>query len=290
MKTTVLSFLLLALCLVIVACSAPEDEVVNATLTAISQDLAQQASATPPGAPAATDTPESPAEPTATAGPTATATANATATAAAEEDAEEAAAVAATATAVAPILAQLPEYGVDPANGEVAWIHPPVTIEATGYMTYTYANRRIATLAEDFVISADITWNTRFGTTGCGFVLRSDGNEEGYNQYIVLATRAGNGEVLFTIMEDGDVKRNEITEIFAGTLDPAFEWQNDTTNKMTIVARGNTFEIYTNGTKLDEVTPSIAFERGFVAFVALNESGTTTCHYENAWLWLIGNE
>lgn len=285
MKTTItLALLMIGLTLVFTACSAPQDEGVNATLTAISQDLSDQLSATPP----VTDTPE--AVPTATVGPTATATIDTQATAAAEEAAAEAASAAATATAITPILAELPNYGVDPANGEVAWIHPPVTIEATGYMTYTYANRRIATLVEDFVISADITWNTRFGTTGCGFVLRSDGNEEGYDQYIALATRAGNGEVLFTIMEDGDVKTNEITEIFAGSLDPAFDWRNDTTNKMTIVARGNTFEIYTNGTKLDEVTPSVAFERGFVAFVALNESGTTNCHYDNAWLWLIDNE
>lgn len=283
-RKVVLTLLLTGLALVIVACSPPQDEAVNATLTAISQDLSEQLSATPP----VTDAPE--IVPTATAGPTSTATVDARATTAAEEEAAEATAVAATATAVTPILAELPNYGVDPANGEVAWIHPPVTIEATGYMTYTYANRRIATLVEDFVISADITWNTRFGTTGCGFVLRSDGNEEGYDQYIVLATRASSGAVLFTIMEDGDVKTNEITNINAGGLDPAFEWQNDTTNKMTIVARGNTFEIYTNGIKLDEVTPSLAFERGFVAFVALNESGTTTCHYDNAWLWLINNE
>lgn len=282
--TTALALLTIGLTLIFAACSAPEDESVNATLTVISRDLSEQLSATAP----VTNTPES--VPTATVGPTATATTDTRATAAAVEATAEAVSAEATEVAISPILAELPNYGVDPANGEVAWIHPPVTIEATGYMTYTYANRRIATVAEDFVVSADITWNTRFGTTGCGFVLRSDGNEDGYNQYIVLATRAGNGEVLFTIMEDGDVKTNEITEIFAGSLDPAFDWRNDTTNNMTIVARGNTFEIYTNGTKLDEVTPSVAFERGFIAFVALNESGTTTCHYDNAWLWLIDKE
>lgn len=282
--TTVLTLLIIGLTLVFTACSAPEDEGVNATLTAISQDLSEQLSATAP----VTNTPEP--VPTETVGPTATATTDTRATAAAVEATAEAVSAEATTAAITPILAELPNYGVDPANGKVAWIHPPVTIEATGYMTYTYANRRIATVAEDFVVSADITWNTRFGTTGCGFVLRSDGNEEGYDQYIVLATRASSGAVLFTIMEDGDVKTNEITNINAGGLDPAFEWQNDTTNNMTIVARGNTFELYTNGTKLDEVTPSIAFERGFVAFVALNESGTTTCHYDNAWLWLIDKE
>ncbi|MCJ7677984.1 MAG: FHA domain-containing protein [Anaerolineales bacterium] len=30
------------------------------------------------------------------------------------------------------------------------------------------------------------------------------------------------------------------------------------------------------------------FERGFVAMVALSESGVTRCHFDNTWLWLIG--
>jgi hypothetical protein len=29
------------------------------------------------------------------------------------------------------------------------------------------------------------------------------------------------------------------------------------------------------------------FERGFIAMVALSESGRTLCQFDNAWLWLI---
>ena len=195
---------------------------------------------------------------------------------------------AATATAVAPFLAELPAYGVDPAQGRIAWIHPPITIQASGYMSYTYANQNIADVAQDFVLAADITWNTRFGTAGCGYVLRSDGDQEGnYDQYIALAIRGGSGELFFTIMQDGEVVRNEITDININRLDPTFQWQNDTTNRLAVVARGNTFSFYSNGAHVGDVTPSIAFERGFVAFVGLNESGTTMCHYDNAFLWLI---
>lgn len=39
---------------------------------------------------------------------------------------------AATATAVAPIKAELSFYGVDKDKGRVAWIHPPVTLDAKG--------------------------------------------------------------------------------------------------------------------------------------------------------------
>ena len=202
--------------------------------------------------------------------------------------ATEAAGAIATATAVAPILAELPTYGVDPSAGRVAWIHPPVTIQASGFMSYTYANQNIATVARDFVLTSDITWNTRFGTAGCGYVLRSDGDQEGkYDQYIALLIRGGSGELFFSIIQDGKLLRNEITNINANRFDRQFEWQNDTTNRFAVVARGNTFSFYSNGTFLGDVTPSVAYERGFVAFVGLNESGTTTCQYTNAWLWLI---
>lgn len=195
---------------------------------------------------------------------------------------------AATATAVAPFLAELSLYGVDPNQGRIAWIHPPVTIQASGYMSYTYANKNIADVARDFVLASDITWNTRFGTAGCGYVLRSDGNQEGdYDQYIALIIRGGSGELFFTIMQDGEVLRNEITDININQRDRSFQWQNDTTNRFVVVARGNTFSFYSNGTHVGDVTPSVAYEQGFVAFVGLNESGTTTCTYNNSFLWLI---
>lgn len=195
---------------------------------------------------------------------------------------------AATATRMAPIQEELSAYGVDPDQGRLAWIHAPVTIETEGFLQYDYANQNISTVAEDFVLAGDITWNTRFGTTGCGFAIRSDGDdEEQFDQYLVIATRGAQGHVGFIIMQDGDVLTNEITDIYAEGIDPRFEWQNDTTNRLAVVARGNTFTIYTNGTRIGEVTPSVAYERGFVAFVALNESGNTTCHYEDTWLWLV---
>lgn len=198
-------------------------------------------------------------------------------------------AIAATVTedALAPIRAELPNYGIDPAEGKIGWIHPPLTIQTEGFLQYDYGGEFLSTVTGDFVLAADITWNTRFGSTGCGYVIRSDGNEEAFDQYLVIATRGATGHVGFVIMQDGEVLDDEITDIFANGIDPLFEWQNDTTNRMVVVGRGNTFTIYTNGTKIGEVTPSVFYPRGFIAFVALNESGDTTCHYDNAWLWML---
>ena len=248
---------------------------------------------------------------------------------------------AATATALAPILAELPIYGLDPTQGRIGWTHPPQTLEVEGYQQYDYANRFMGTIARDFVVSADITWNTTGGLAGCGFVLRSDGALEALDQYLVIATRAVNGRVIFSTMVDGEVKNG--IDHYAYGLDPDFDWRNDTTNRLTVVAQGSVFTLYTNGAKIGEVVagqpPSMPllptapqnpppgagaaalaeyqrqldeylkvvdqmqanfrarlaeyqkdiplFDRGFVAMVALSESGRTVCQFDNAWLWLL---
>jgi len=248
---------------------------------------------------------------------------------------------AATAQVVEPIMAELPKYGVDPNQGELAWIHPPEVLELEGYQQFDYANQFLGTVAKDFVVSADITWNTDFGTSGCGFVLRSDGDQEAPNQYMSLATRGSSGHVIFATVLDGEIVTGR--DIYAYGLDPNFDWRNDTTNRLTIVGQGNEFFVYTNDTLIGEIDPSAPppqpyippppvepadlsdavamekfqkekqeydevvkqiradhsarvssfepeetiFEKGFIAFVAASESGSTTCKFDNAWLWLI---
>ena len=186
-----------------------------------------------------------------------------------------------------PIKSELQSYGVDPSEGRLGWVHPPLDIDVEEYLGYSYGGKYLATVARDFVLASDITWNTQFGSTGCGYVIRSNGDEEAFDQYLVMATRGAEGHVGFIIMEDGNAITDEITDFYANGIDPEFEWQNDTTNRMVVVGRGNTFSIYTNGTLLGEVTPSVAFDRGFIAFVALNESGYTHCHFDNTYLWLL---
>lgn len=160
----------------------------------------------------------------------------------------------ATSAAFAPILAELPKYGVDPSKGKLGWVHPPVTLEVAGYRQYKYVNYFLGTLAQDFVISADITWNIVGSTAGCGFVLRSDGNEDALDQYVALITRVASGHFLFSTMSNGEVVTGR--DIYARYKDKTFRWENDTTNRLTIVGRGNHFWVYTNGTLIGEIDPS----------------------------------
>jgi len=159
-----------------------------------------------------------------------------------------------TATAVAPILAELPKYGVDPNAGQMGWIHPPATLEVEGYMKYDYVNQFIATVAKDFVVSSDIYWDTQYGTSGCGFVLRSDGNKNALNQYMAILTRGASGHLVFAFMVNGKVLTGR--DIYAYGRDPNFVWGNLVTNRLTVVGRGSNFEIYTNGTLIGKIDTS----------------------------------
>jgi hypothetical protein len=82
----------------------------------------------------------------------------------------------ATATVIAPVVAELPRYNINPGQGYVAWAHKPVTIDLNGYQQSGYANDYPQVTAKDFVMAADITWYTFNSLSACGFMFRSNGN------------------------------------------------------------------------------------------------------------------
>jgi hypothetical protein len=155
------------------------------------------------------------------------------------------------ATQAAPVLAELTRYGIEPQEGELAWTHDPVTLEMDAYRSYDYANDYPQVVARDFAMAADITWDTQYGTSGCGFLFRADGNQEKPSQYMVIATRGGNGHVMFAAMAQGELAN--FRDFYATGLDQAFDWENGKTNRLVVVGRGPSLMLYTNGTKLGEV-------------------------------------
>jgi hypothetical protein len=157
----------------------------------------------------------------------------------------------ATATVIAPVVAELPLFGIDPAQGHVAWLHNPVTIDLNGYHQFGYANDYQQITAKDFVLASDITWDTQYGSSGCGFMFRSDGDKNKPNQYMVFITRFSNGALAFSATVNGDI--SNIHTFYPSQEDKSFKWFNKTTNRLAVVARGPIIEIYTNGVKVGEV-------------------------------------
>ncbi len=157
----------------------------------------------------------------------------------------------AAATVAAPIVAELPQYNLDPDQGKVGWLQGPLTLEISGYQQFAYGNDKMEVTAADFALAADITWDTQYGSSGCGFMFRSDGEKNKPNQYMILATRFANGHVIFTALADGEIAN--IHDFYPKTADSTFQWQNGTTNRLAVVARGPIIEIFTNGVKIGEI-------------------------------------
>ena len=110
------------------------------------------------------------------------------------------------------------------------------------------------TVAKDFVLASDITWDTEYGGSGCGFVFRSDGKTDAPSQYLVVASRLADGHVFFAVMSKGQLVVGK--DFYANGIDPKFDASNGATNRLTVVGQGMDFTIYSNGTKLGEANPN----------------------------------
>ena len=164
------------------------------------------------------------------------------------------AALSATQAALAPIQSDLAIYGVDPSQGQLGWIQPPLHLEVNEYHGKKFDNKFPEVIAQDFTMSSDITWNTQYGGSGCGFVFRSNGNQASPSQYMVVATRLASGHVFFAVMAQGEMMI--VKDFYANGIDPRYDANNGATNRLAVVGNGLTFSVYTNGTKLGDVNPN----------------------------------
>ena len=71
------------------------------------------------------------------------------------------------------------------------------------------------------------------------------------NQYMLIASRLGNGHVIFSALADGEMAN--VHDFYPRDTDKSFSAENGSTNRITVVGKGNIFEIYTNGVKIGEV-------------------------------------
>jgi hypothetical protein len=129
-----------------------------------------------------------------------------------------------------------------------------LTLEVDEYHGTQFDTEFPLTVASDFVLAADITWDTEYGGSGCAFAFRSDGNQDKPSQYLVATSRLANGHVFFAVMSQGELVVGK--EFYANGIDPKFDVSNGATNHLAVVGQGSTFTIYSNGTKLGEADPN----------------------------------
>jgi hypothetical protein len=236
----------------------------------------------PTPTPAPTDTPIPTATPTATATPTPTNTPTPT------PDLTATAAVRATETALAvlqEIDSQLQEVGLSTERGQLAW----VSESAEGLTIDTYNTEYWTSLAaeqifSDFVLKADVTWESSSGFAVCGFRFRAASDDQNAAHYKFQTIRIS-GLPLWDVEYWKD-------NTWIGTMNPGsrpletnhLNQEQGSTNTYILIAEGNLLTVYANGNRLGQLTIT-TLQEGQIANYAWQESGETTCTFHNAWIW-----
>ena len=278
-RTTIRLIILLILILLISACSRGAAVAPTSTPESIPTDTpAPPPSKEPTATPAPTDTPV----PTDTPEPTATSTPDAAATKAAEATQEAEA-------AMATIQEDLNKVDLELPPGSLGWTQTESeSIEMTGGEQWIFEPFAEDLVAEDFILKTDVTWESTGGLAVCGFYYRSEPNFEEGEQYLFEMLRlSGLPAWKLTLLEFGYWKKDITPEMTAGAINQ----DQGSTNELIFMAKDGEFTLYINdqriGTYFDYAETR---HDGYFAFDAWQQSGETTCTFENTWVWLIEEE
>jgi len=189
----------------------------------------------------------------------------------------------ATAQALAALVSEdLTAYGLSVTQGHLGWVEKSMRVTADEYGETLYNSPDEKYSAADFVLQTELTWNTSSGLAGCGLILRAEANFEKGKQYRLLFVRLQNLPLWdMSIYDDGLLVQDIRFQTSSALND-----QQGSTNKIAVVAEGSKFTLYANSEKIGSITDN-RLTQGRIGFIASQESGETSCLFENSWLWVL---
>jgi hypothetical protein len=233
----------------------------------------------PTNTPLPTDTPTP--IPTDTPTPTITPDVAATQTAAAQQTME---------AKSAEVKAFMEGLEIDASSGSLAWAQQEtIVLKNTGFDNEVYGTFAEGIRASDFVIKADITWDTK-SFVGCGLILRSstadtEMNRTSNNFYrFYYQNFPGLPGWHISYYKEGDWKYF-VTRSWRWAS--AIKQQNGVANEFVIVAKGNEFTVFINNERVGRyIDDSKSADLGYFGSVIYQDTGESTCTFENGWLWV----
>jgi hypothetical protein len=189
------------------------------------------------------------------------------------------------------IAVELSLYGVNPLAGDLIWLIPELLLEGEGVQQLQAQDLPAVLPVQDFVLAADIVLGTE--STACGFGLRAADLAQLRDQYLLLIDPSGSGQLVFQTWQNGALTPNEREGVLIAdptTFDPQFNLTPGSTNRLTVVAIGQTFSVYSNGLLVAEFVPVTELAAGLVTLSGISEAGTAVCQFSAAWLWQFNNE
>jgi hypothetical protein len=182
------------------------------------------------------------------------------------------------------IGAELVLYGVDPEAADLVWLQPDVVLAGAGLQRFQPGGPVAAVPLADFVLAADISRQNE--GSACGFSLRADDLSQISAQHLLLI---GLGPLRLETWQDGDLSPDGFRGVTftEASNDPQFSLEPGAVNRLAVVARGETFTVYSNGVEVMAVNPLTQFEAGLVALAVFSEEGVGACHFTNSGLWML---
>jgi hypothetical protein len=189
------------------------------------------------------------------------------------------------------VAVELSLYGVNPLAGDLIWLIPERLLQGEGVQQLQPQDLPAVMPVQDFVLAADIVPGT--DSSACGFGLRAADLAQLRDQYLLLINPAGPGQLVFQTWQNGALTPNEREGVLIAdptTFDPQFNLTPGTTNRLAVVAIGQTFSVYSNGLLVAEFVPVTELAAGLVTLAGISEAGTAVCQFSAAWLWQFTNE
>lgn len=252
--------------------------------TACTPQQAPEPTATPaPPTATASPAPTATPEPTATPTPTETPVPTATPTSTPDARATEAAAKTATVeAAISQINEVLADYDLSTDSGRLGYLHPTLKLKVNTYGEDAIDTQFPDKMFKDFVLHTRVTWTSTTGLAGCFVVFRSDGDFDKGKHYRLFMMRL-QGLPLWDMeyYSLGRFQRN-ITGDVRET--GALFTEQGSENQLVLIAQGGKLAAYGNGERMGIASDSKLAE-GTIAYGIFQESGETTCTYEDTWVW-----
>ncbi len=186
---------------------------------------------------------------------------------------------------IADIKAQLAEYKLPSDVGHLGWVQTePEIISMQTYGDYFYSPFAEDLTASDFVLSTDITWETE-GLVMCGLMFRSEPNFETGAMYSFLYLRiSGLPAWAIEYIKDGQF----VSTISDIKFSKAINLENGATNKLILAAEGNKFTLIVNNERVGSFYDWSSLRMdGKFAFQGQQETGPSTCTFNNTWIWML---
>ncbi len=141
---------------------------------------------------------------------------------------------------------------------------------------------------KNFVLHTDITWESTSGLAGCGLILRAQ-DPILERKTLLFGTWRLSG---YPAWDLNYWNYGKYVSSLSGWLirNDAIKQDNSATNEYLLVLKDKMMTAYVNGTKMRSVAIDAVPDAGLWGVFTRQESGQTTCTFNNTWVWSLDSD